>query len=384
MGFNWEVEVMHRFKELMDNRHEYTKKWKARTGGKVLGYFEPYTPEEVIYAAGVLPIRLLGRHEPDDMTDRYIYGSCACARDIVNQVALGRFDYVDGVTYAEACQWMRQAFISCQAFQSFSYNYDIFVPDYVDGHRSKEVMYSEMRAFKKALQEWTGNIITDEALDHAIDVYNTNRRLMRQVYELRRADNPVVSGSEAMEMVLASQVMDKEDHNRMLEDALKALRKRKNVQNTGPRLMLVGSPTSDAKLERLIEKLGAVVVIDELCTGSGYFWNEVIPQEDRLLAISLRYLGKPHCALKDNNWRRRPAHIHQLYEDFNAQGVIIAKQIYCHPHGTDNPHIWKILRERNYPFHFLEQDTTLSEREMKTRLEAFINMVEPVRVTLQG
>ena len=122
MGFNWEVEVMHRFKELMDNRHEYTKKWKARTGGKVLGYFEPYTPEEVIYAAGVLPIRLLGRHEPDDMTDRYIYGSCACARDIVNQVALGRFDYVDGVTYAEACQWMRQAFISCQAFQSFSYH----------------------------------------------------------------------------------------------------------------------------------------------------------------------------------------------------------------------------------------------------------------------
>ncbi|MCJ7605327.1 MAG: 2-hydroxyacyl-CoA dehydratase [Dehalococcoidales bacterium] len=375
---------MQRFKQVLEDRHDYARDWKKRTGGKVLGYFEPYTPEEVIYAAGVLPVRLLSRHEPDDRTDRNIYASCACARDIVNQVAMGRFDYVDGTTYAEACQWMRHAFISSQYFQSFSYTCDIFVPDYVDGHRSRDVMLSELKAFKKSLEEWTGNEVTDEALDHAIEVYNINRRLMRQVYELRRAQAPVISGSEAMNMVLAGQVMDKEDHNRLLTEFLDELPSKDLRGYPGPRLMLIGSPTSDADLEKLVEDLGACVVIDELCTGSGYFWNEVIPQPDRLLAISLRYLGKPHCALKDNNWRRRPQHIHQLYEDWNAQGVIIAKQIYCHPHGTDNPHMWTILREKNYPFHFLERDTTLPVREMKTRLQAFIDMVEPVRVKLEG
>lgn len=374
---------MNRFSEVLDNRHDYARKWKERTGGKVLGYFEPYMPEEVIYAAGILPVRLLSRHEPDDQTDRNIYASCACARDIVNQMALGHFDYVDGLNYAEACQWMRHAFISGQYFQSFSYTCDIFVPDYVDGHRSKDVMLSEVKTLKKSLEEWTGKVITNEALDHAIDVYNTNRRLMRQVYELRRAENPVIPGSEAMDMVLASQIMDKEDHNRILRQMLQEITRRE-VRYPGPRLMLIGSPTSDSDIERLVEELGAVVVIDELCTGSSYFWNEVIPQDDRLLAISLRYLGKPHCALKDNNWRRRPQHIHQLYEDWNAQGVIIAKQIYCHPHGTDNPHMWTVLREKNYPFHFLERDTTLPVRETKTRLEAFIDMVEPVRVKLRG
>jgi benzoyl-CoA reductase/2-hydroxyglutaryl-CoA dehydratase subunit BcrC/BadD/HgdB len=174
--------------------------------------------------------------------------------------------------------------------------------------------------------------------------------------------------------------MDKAEMNGLLKEAIAGLAKRQPRKDSGVRLMLIGSDISDAALEKLVEELGANVVIDELCTGSSYFWNETIPQPDRLMAISLRYLGRPHCALKDNNWRRRPAHIYELYEDYQAHGVIIAKQIYCHPHGTDNPLIWKILRERNIPFHYFERDTMLPYEETRLRLEAFINMLKPILV----
>jgi benzoyl-CoA reductase subunit C len=372
-----EVKELERFHEVLQNRHEYARAWKKRTGGKVLGYYEPYMPEEIVYAAGALPVRLLSRHEPDDATDRQMYGNCACSRDILNQFIKGRYDYIDGLINAEGCQWMLNAFQTTLNNKPELFNHYVFVPDYVDGKTSKDVMCSELNVFKKAMEKWTGKPIADGDLDRAIEVYNVNRRLMRQVYELRRADNPVILGSEAMEMVLASQVMDKAEMNELLKDAIVKLAKRKPRRDTGVRLMLIGSPTSDAALEELVESLGANVVIDELCTGSCYFWNEVIPQADRLLAISLRYLGRPHCALKDNNWRRRPAHIYQLYEDYQAHGVIIAKQIYCHPHGTDNPLIWKVLRERNMPFHYFERDTTLPHEETRLRLEAFINMLKP-------
>jgi benzoyl-CoA reductase subunit C len=372
-----EVKNLERFYEVLQNRHEYARAWKKRTGGKVLGYYEPYMPEEIVYAAGALPVRLLSRHEPDDATDRQMYGNCACSRDILNQFIKGRYDYIDGLINAEGCQWMLNAFQTTLNNKPELFNHYVFVPDYVDGKTSKDVMCSELNVFKKAVEKWTGKTITDSDLDRAIEVYNANRRLMRQVYELRRADNPVVLGSEAMEMVLASQVMDKEEMNDMLRDAIAKLADRKPRRDTGVRLMLIGSPTSDAALEELVESLGANVVIDELCTGSCYFWNEVIPQADRLMAVSLRYLGRPHCALKDNNWRRRPAHIYQLYEDYQAQGIIIAKQIYCHPHGTDNPLIWKVLRERNISFHYFERDTTLPYEETRLRLEAFINMLKP-------
>ncbi len=371
---------MERFHKILQNRHEYARTWKKKTSSKVIGYYEPYMPEEIVYAAGALPVRLLGQHEPDDATDRQMYSNCACSRDILNQFIKGQYDYIDGLINAEGCQWMLNAFQTTLNNQPKLFNHYIFVPDYVDGKTSKDVMRSELEVFKKALEKCTGKRIKDSDLDRAIEVYNTNRRLMRQVYELRQADNPVVLGSEAMEMVLASQIMDKAEMNKMLEDAIAKLAKRKPRQDTGVRLMLIGSDTSDAALEKLVEELGANVVIDEICTGSCYFWNEVIPQPDRLMAISLRYLGRPHCALKDNNWRRRPAHIHQLYEDYQAQGVIIAKQIYCHPHGTDNPLIWKILRERNIPFHYFERDTTLPYEETRLRMEAFINMLKPMLV----
>ena len=368
---------MDRFKEVLKNRHEYARAWKKRTGGKVLGYYEPYMPEEIVYAAGALPVRLFSKHEPDDVTDRQMYGNCACSREILNQFIKGNFDYIDGLINAEGCQWMLNAFQTTLNNKPELFNHYVFVPDYVDGKTSKDLMRSELDVFQKAMEKWTGKPITSSDLDHAIEVYNTNRRLMRKVYELRRADNPVILGSEAMQMVLASQVMDKEEMNNILHDAIAKLEKRQPRKDTGVRLMLIGSPTSDTELEELIESLGANVVIDEVCTGSCYFWNEVIPQADRLMAIALRYLGRPHCALKDNNWRRRPAHIYQLYEDYQAHGVIIAKQIYCHPHGTDNPLIWKILRERNIPFHYLERDATLPYEETCLRMEAFINMLKP-------
>jgi len=367
---------MQRFRQILENRHEYARAWKARTGGRVIGYYEPYMPEELVYASGALPLRLLACHEPDDRTDRQMYANCACSRDLLNQFILGRFEYVDGLINAEGCQWMLNAFQTTLNNLPHLLNHYVFVPDYVDGKTSKNVMYSELKTFRQVLEKWAGKSISDADLDHAIEVYNTNRRLMRQVYELRRADKPLILGSEAMEMVLASQIMDKAEQNEILKDILANLDQRKPIQDSGVRLALVGSETSDAKLERLVESLGANVVIDELCTGSCYFWNEVIPQPDRLMAIALRYLGRPHCALKDNNWRRRPAHIHQLIEDYQAQGVIIAKQIYCHPHGTDNPHIWKILRERNIPFHYMERDC-MSDEESRTRIEAFINMLKP-------
>lgn len=371
---------MERFRELLENRHQYARDWRVRTGGKVLSHFYTHLPEEIAYAAGVLPVRLLAQHEPDDISDRYMYGNCRPSRDILVQAIKGRYDYVDGIVYTEGCQWMRHTFSTWQLHMPVSYSHYVFLPDYVEGHRAKILLRSELSAFKKSLEAWTGNTITEQALDRAIEVYNTNRRLMRQVYQLRRLDNPLVSGAEAMEMVLSSQIMDKEEHNQLLAEAIKKLPERKDKVKPRARLMLVGSETHDTKLEKLVESLGATIVIDELSNGSSYFWNDVVPIEDHLMAIALRCLDKPRDPLKDIGWPRRPARIVELAEDFNVQGVIIAKQKFCHPHGTANPSIWSICRERGLPFYYFESDTTVPNAEMQTGIEAFLDMLQPALV----
>lgn len=367
---------MNKFQEILETRHEYAKAWKSRTGGKVLGYYETYMPEEIVYAAGMLPVRLLAKHEPDAHTDRQMFGNCYGTKDILNQFVKGRYDYVDGVVHAEGCQW---AFLChqnlCNKYPSL-FNHYVFVPDYPDTRTSRSCLRSELQVFKEHLEQWRGKEIPEAAIDNAIEVYNTNRRLLRKIYELRKSDAPPLRGSEAMEVLLACQIMDKAEANRLLEGFIAELEARPPGEDR-IRIMLVGSETWDASLEKLIEAAGGNVVIDELDNGTSYVLNEVIPQKDRLLAIAQRYLERPHHPIKDNNWRRRPEHIFRLYEDWQADAVVISKQIYCHPHGTDNYAVWKLLRERNIPFHFFERDTTLPEAETLTRLRALLAMVKP-------
>jgi benzoyl-CoA reductase subunit C len=371
------------FNEILNNRHEYAKDWKTRVGGKVLGYYDTYFPEEVAYAAGLLPIRILASHEPDDVTDRLMYGNCCCTRDMLNQFVHGRYDYVDGLVSIESCQWLYNAFDTTTIMFPELFSYYLFTPDYTDSRTSKSVMRNELRVFADHLEEWLNVKITNEALDNAIEVYNRNRALLRRLYQLRRFDRSVILGSEAMEIVLACQVMDKSEANEMLEQLLPVLEKREPHEDR-IRLMLLGSETYDVELEKLVESFGANIVIDELDNGTGSFTNDVIPMEDRLMAISLRYLGKPHSALKDNVWRRRPQWIFELYEDWQADGVIIAKQIYCHPHGTDMYAVWKMLRERNIPYVTFERDMMLPIEETRLAVEGLIGMVKPGATRLKG
>ena len=364
------------FKALVEKRHDYARAWKEKTGGKVLGWYEPYFPEEIAYAAGVLPVRILAQHEPDDVSDKWIYASCYPVRDMVNQFLKGRYDYIDGLVNVEGCQWMYNAFEVAVNNNEKLFDFYLFLPDYTDAPTSKDVLRSELKVFQARLEEWTGKTVTEADLDNAIEVYNKNRLLLRQICELRRAARPVIHGAEMMNIVLADQVMDKAEMNAILEKFIPELEEREPGKDR-IRLMLIGSETWDTRLEEMVEELGADIVIDELDNGTSYYWNNVIPQKDRYMALALRYLGRPHNPIKDNNWRRRPQHIFELSEDYSVDGAIVAKQIYCHLHGTDNYAVWKLLRERNIPYHFFERDTTLPEEETKLRLEAFLNMLRP-------
>lgn len=371
------------FRQMAADRHTYAADWKARTGGKVAGYFEPYFPEEIAYAAGILPVRVLAEHEPDVISDKWIYGACFPARDMINQFLRGRMDYMDGLVNVEGCQWIFNAYEVITNNKPALFRHYLFLPDYTDSATSKDVLRSELAVFRERLEAWTGRDITDEKLDHAIAVYNENRLLLRRICELRRADRPVLTGSEYMDMLLANQVMDKAEMNGLLEQFLRELEGRQPGRDT-IRLMLIGSETWNSDLERLVESLGGNVVVDELDNGTSYFWNPVYPQKDRLMALALRYLGRPHNPVKDNNWRRRPEHIFELAEDYHVDGAIISKQIYCHLHGTDNYAVWRLLRERHIPFHYMERDMSVPEEETALRLEAFLNQVRAGATRLAG
>ncbi|MEE8472754.1 MAG: 2-hydroxyacyl-CoA dehydratase [Dehalococcoidia bacterium] len=362
---------------VVDNRHEYAREWKKRTGGPVVGVLCSYVPEELIYAAGALPVRVLGSHEPQDVAEPHIFSMfCPFSRDVLAQGLTGKYDYLDGMVHGLSCIHMRQAFDSWQVHVPTPYSYFFPMPAHLQSPHAHKHLEFEILEFKRSLEEWTGKAITDTALDEAIEVYNRNRRLMKQVYELRKGDPPLLSGVDAMEMVLASLFMDKKEHNPALERWSGEITQRRNTIEPGIRLMVLGSENDDREVLRLMESLGANVVIDDHCTGSRYFWNEVLPQKDRLSAIASRYIDRPPCPSKDLVERRRFDFVLKLAEDYGVQGAIQIQQKFCDPHEFDIPPLKALFEERDIPSLFLELDVTVPVGVLRTRIEAFLEMMQ--------
>jgi len=365
-----------RFRDWERNRHEYAKDWGKRTGGKVLGYFCTYVPEEILYAAGVLPVRILGSHEPQDVTEPHIFGMyCPFCRDCLAQGLKGRYDYLDGIMIAQSCLHIRQTFTSWEKHIPVDFKYYLPMPCHLQSRRALPYLTAELAMFKEAVEDWTGKVITDEDLERAVEVYNENRRLMNEVYALRKGANPPLTGEEAMEMVISSQMTDKAEHNEELRKVLTGLPRRDNGRDTGTRLMILGSEDDDIKFLNMVESCGATFVIDDHCTGSRYFWNEVIGREDRLEALAARYIERPPCPSKDWEERTRIPHILKLAKDWDVSGAIVIQQKFCDPHELDTPAIRKALHEKGIKTLFLEFDVTVPIGQFKVRVEAFLEML---------
>ncbi|MFQ6037108.1 MAG: benzoyl-CoA reductase, bzd-type, subunit N [Candidatus Aminicenantales bacterium] len=368
--------MMEKFEQWYEERHAYARKWKEKTGGKVVGTFCTYVPEEILIAADILPVRILGSHEPQDVTEPHIFGMfCPFCRDCLAQGLKGRYDYLDGIVIAQSCLHIRQAFTSWRIHIPTEFTYYLPMPQNVQSPRAVPYLKGELEAFKEAIKAWTGRTLSDEDLSRGLSVMNTSRRLTRQLYELRKQPAPPVTGLEAMYAVVSSQMVDKRDYNPALEKVLEKLPERQVEDGSRVRLMILGSEDDDTEFISMVESLGAVFVVDDHCTGSRYFWNEASPSADPLQAIAERYVRRVPCPSKDWPERTREEHILRLARDWDVQGAVVIQQKFCDPHELDIPAIMNSLKKAGVPSQFLEFDVTVPVGQFKTRVEAFLEML---------
>ena len=368
--------MIEQFKNIEKNRHDYARNWKDKTGGKVIGYFCTYVPEEILYAADVLPVRILGSHEPQDVTEPHIFAMfCPFCRDCLAQGLKNRYKYLDGLMISQSCLHIRQAYTSWIKHRPVEFEKFLCMPHKVQSPHSYDFLTAELQTFKKEVENWTDKKISDKDLDKAINIYNENRRLMRQLYELRKRDNPPITGEQCMEIVIAMQMTDKAEHNKMLKDLLKKLDNYEPAREIGSRLMILGSEDDDTVFMNMVENCGATFVIDDHCTGSRYFWNDVEDGKDKIASIAARYIDRIPCPTKDWEERKRVPHILNLCKEWKVDGVIIMQQKFCDPHELDFVAIQKALKKAGIPTLFLEFDVTVPIGQFKIRVEAFLEMI---------
>ncbi|MDP7240652.1 MAG: 2-hydroxyacyl-CoA dehydratase [Dehalococcoidia bacterium] len=209
-------------------------------------------------------------------------------------------------------------------------------------------------------------------------MYDTNRRLTQKLYDLQKENPPRLSGVDILKVVLASQLMDKAEHNKLLEELLAEAAQLPHREESSVRLMLIASEVDDVEFVELIESLGATIVVDDNCVGTRYFMGEVGNSTKPIAALAERYArGKPLCPIKDISTRERsrPPHVVGLATDYGVQGVIFARNKFCDPHEYDTPAIIKALGEKDIPSIVLECDIVNPLGQFRTRVEAFLEMM---------
>ncbi len=378
--------IIEHFRHITENTHEYAKSLQGK-GQLLAGYMCTHVPEEILYAAGIIPVRVLSSHESQAMTRSYIHETyCSFSHDCAYQGLQHHYDFLDLIVHSSSCIHMAEAFNVWVRFAGFQEkSFLIPYPHIIHTKHAGGFMVESYEEFKQFIEKFAKKAITEDDIETAIKVYNHTRRLLKRLWELLRRDNPPITGSEAATVTLASQVMDKQECNQMLEQLIQRLEPKPGKAPSGVRLMVTGGACDDLRIFDLIEQLNYstnLIFIDS-CTAARYFWFEV-PEDrpDKLEAIAEGYISRIPCPAKDTvpgtGEKKRFRFIQQFIEDFKPDGVVFLYQRFCSPQSMDIVALKPIVDMLGIPLTELELDTTVPITQFGTQLEALVEVIKRV------
>jgi bcr-type benzoyl-CoA reductase subunit C len=338
-----------------------------------------HIPEEIIHAAGALPVVLWESQEPVTLGFRHIQPFyCGLARSYVDMAAKGKLEFLDGVVSSNQCLASRGMHFVTNANSFFGYLHSVYQPQDLDKSVSKDFLVEELERFRASLGRFIGNSITDESLQRSIKLYNEHRALLRKLYDLRRKNPAALKAKEVSAVVRSGMLMPIEEHNKLLQQLLSETTP--TAAGRGKtRVFLSGTLCEAANNDILdsIEGAGGLVVDDDLYVGSRYFDTDVAVNGNPMEALAGRYLHKNlRCYTTVAAGRDPGDQLVQTVKKSRAKGVITVQAKYCDPCHFVYPDIKRKLEQAGIPELLLEVDSgSVSLERARIRVQAFIEML---------
>ena len=356
----------------------HVRRWKEQ-GGRVVGYFCSYVPEEIISAAGLLPFRMRGTGSTEtSLADTYLSAyNCSFTRHCLDLAFNDVYEFLDGVVVVNSCDHVRRLYDIWRRKMRTPFVHLIAAP-HTAGEGQVAWFRDELAIFKDALEKHFSVEITPEKLRESIRIQNETRKLQRQLYELRKNSAPPISGADTLGVIVAGTAMPKDVHNELLRRLLGELDGRERHSDHKARLMVVGGILDDPAYVNVIEDLGGLVVTDSLCFGTRIFWSQIDEQaHDPMGAIARYYLQeRPSCARMIGEHPSRLEFVRDMLESFKVDGVVFQRLKFCDLWGGEGYMLRRALREAGIPVLSLEREYVLSGLgQLKTRVQAFLESI---------
>ena len=351
---------------------------------KIIGTFCFFTPEELVYASGCLPVRLCS-----GFSETIIPAEEVLPRDICPLIKSSFGFKILRESYFELCDLVIMP-TSCDAKKKLGENISDYLPVWMlnlpnikDYERSKEIWVKEVKILKDRLENLTRNKIKRKDLKYWINLLQKRSKLFRDIYDLRKVNPAIISHRDLLIVVQTSFYDDIHrwmEKTRILYEELLE-KSKQSVAFDGEKILITGAPIifPNFKILDIIEELGALVVVDELCSGTQRLWDYVEPDEwtmaGMMEGLATKYLLPTTCPCFTTSYDRTDKILNMLNE-FKVDGVIYHDLRLCQLFDMERNIISKVSKDKNVPVLTIHTEYSQEDTgQIKTRVEAFLEMI---------
>jgi benzoyl-CoA reductase/2-hydroxyglutaryl-CoA dehydratase subunit BcrC/BadD/HgdB len=350
--------------------------WKE-AGKRIVGTVCSSTPEEVLHAGGLLPLRVRAPGLLDTASaDAHLHRiNCSYTRSVLEMLMRGELSFLDGLISTNTCDHMLRLAGELEAKAKCPVHY--FSMYHALGSSSRQWLLLELEKLIRYIEESFSTEVSEEDLRGSVAVYNRTRGLMSELGELRKKDPPALSGAEYLAVAVAGMSLPRELFNDRLEALLPELRERSPDVPVQPRVMLVGGACDMPEFVEFIEARGATVVADGLCFGARRYQGQVDESAEGILpAIADHHLERLACPAIIDGFDHNYGILKQMINDWRVDAVICARLKFCDHWGGHRKMLAEELRKEKVPVLDLEREyNTAGSGQIATRVQAFLEML---------
>lgn len=370
-------EALYACRELLDDPNYPTVRRWREAGGKVVGHFQVYFPEEIVHAAGALPFKVRGGPVEPAQADSH-FGSylCSIVKSSLELVLSHRIELEMFVTHPIcdaarnlAAVWGRNFDYPCQI---------LYLPQNANSAHAAEYLRGEYDRLRRAVEQVTGGQVTDDGLRASLAVFNENRALLRELYALKRATPWLVAAEDAYALMAVGGMIPREEHNALLRTVLPLLRARPAKRQDRIRVAFEGGFCEQPPLD-LIRMIGqsCYVVDDDLMIGLRWILDDVAVHGDPLRNLAEAYVEHSSYSPVQHDLRKpKERMLLERLRGADAQAAIVTAAKMCEPGLEEQVAYTRALDKEGVPYFVSEFEENMTSFEhLEVQLETFVENI---------
>jgi bcr-type benzoyl-CoA reductase subunit C len=372
----WEI-----ISDLQETANHPAKAVKAsmkETGKKAVGCFPYYTPDEIIYAAGLLPIGLWGGQTDIKLADKYLQSFCCSIMRInVEQGMKGMYDFLSAVVIPTYCDTLKCICDIWQVAVPKTHLIPMVYPQHRKIAAGVAYLIDEYKRVQKEFETITGRKITEQDLEDSIAIYEDYRKIMQQFTAIVGKYPKTLNAKTRHLIIKAAYFMDKSRYTAKVKELMEELKKLPEEKFDGIKVVITGIlAETDALLDAFVENK-MVFVADDLAQESRQFRTCARSEGTALERLAYRIADHDGCSLLYDEEKKHGQLLIELVRDNHADGVVVCMMKFCNPEEFDYPIYKKELEAAGIPMLYLEIEQKMdSAEQIRNRIQSFAEMIK--------